>query len=167
MCTIGQTFQGILSFSNAIFPAINEYNEQKSNLNYRTTLALKNMETAKQEAYAQKQLGIEEARKQKIQGLKESKKLMAQNASGGFTVSGGNNLYNYDSAINEAYSSAEDIQNTYAIRSDNYFEKANDYLNEAKSLQKEKKNAKWNSIKTALGSTTSVAKRWYSTGSFF
>lgn len=166
MCTIGQTLQGIIGISTAVFPAINEYQEQKSTLNYRTSLALKNMENAKQEAYAQKQLGIEEARKQKISGLKESKKLMAQNASGGFSISNGNNLYNYNDMIDENYSSAQDIQNTYNIRSDNYFEKAKSYLNEAKNYQNSKKIAKFNSIKTALGNTTQVAKKWYSTGNF-
>jgi len=156
---------GILGTATSIIPSINNYNEQKSNLNYRTALALKNMEDSKNQAYAQKQLGIEEARKQKIAGIKEANDIMTQNASGGLNVFSGNNFYNYEDTIENAYSNAKSTQNSYDVRADNYFENAKSYLNEAKSYKKQKKSLGWNLAATALGQTNTVAKKWFTTGS--
>ena len=84
MCTIANVIKGVVGVAGVAISAARNYNEQKDTLNYRTSLALNNMKEAKENAYAQKQLGIEEARKQKIEGIKRAKELIAQNAAGGF-----------------------------------------------------------------------------------
>jgi len=162
MCTIGNVIQGVMSVASAVIPAVSTYNQQKETLKYRTSLALNNMEEEKQEGYAQRQLGIEEARKQKLAGLRKSAELMAQNASSGFAVDSGNNLYSYEDTINSSYQDAFDVQHARNIRADNYFDKARQYLNEAKSYQSEKKKLSKHSFINALGNTGQVASRWFS-----
>jgi len=161
MCTIGNVIKGVVGVASAIIPAVNTYNQQKEIIKYRTNLALNNMEEAKQEGYAQRQLGIEEARKEKLEGLRKSAELMAQNASGGFEATSGNNLYSYEDSIDSSYQNAFDIQQARYIRADNYFDKAREYLNEAKGYQSEKKKLSKNSFFNALGNTGQVASRWF------
>ena len=162
MCTIANVIKGVVGVAGVAISAARNYNEQKDTLNYRTSLALNNMKEAKENAYAQKQLGIEEARKQKIEGIKRAKELIAQNAAGGFSFDSGNNLYNYNDEIDATYQDAYNSQQQYNIRADNYFEKARAYLNEAKNYQQEKKDLKHNFFSTSLGSTRSVANKWFS-----
>ena len=162
MCTIGNAIKGVVSAASIAVSTINNYNQQKDAINYRTSLALNNMKEAEKEGQLQKQLGIEEARKQKIAGLKRADDLMAQNASSGFNSDSGNNLLGYEDSLNSSYQEAYDIQQAYNIRADNYFEKANSYLNDAKSYQKQKKDLKRGVVMNALGNSTQVAKRWFS-----
>lgn len=159
MCTIANLIKGAAVAASVIIPAVNNRNEQKDALNYRTSLAINNMKEAKNQAYAQNQLGIEEARKQKIAGLRAASDIMAQNASGGFSVNSGNNLFNYEDTIDSSYSNALESQKTYSISADSYFKKAGDYLNDAKNYQSQKK--KLGFAQTALGATKQVANRWF------
>ena len=162
MCTIGNVIKGVVGVASAVIPSAASYSSAKESLNYRTSLALKNMEEAKNDAKVQKQLGIEEARKQKIEGLRRANALMAQNASNGFSFDSGTNYLGYEDSVDSAYQNAFASQNIYNLRADNYYEKARNYLNDAKYYQKEKKNLGKGFALNMLGNSRSVASKWFS-----
>ncbi len=156
---------------NTVNNARNEQNQISANARYQTQAALVNMKNARNSAYNEIQQGIEESRKEKIEKIQKSKYLTASAAAGGFSLNSGTNQNIINDVLDLSEVNSKEIQKKYNLRADDYFRRANSYLNEANRIKtEEKQKTKQNLYSIALnglGQTTSVAQRWYKNGSPF
>lgn len=146
---------------------VNKYKETSANAKYQTAAAIANMKAARDTAYEERQKGIEEARKERLAGIQKASLLMAKNAAGGFSVDDGTNLYNQEAILDLYEEEAENTRNKYEFSANKYLKQANNYLNQANQISANAKRDLYSIALTGLGSTTSVAKKWYESKSAY
>ena len=161
MCIPGASaFEHIQSAMN-LASTINEVQTQKKEAKYRTQIAINNAKNAQNEALRQKQMGIEESRKEKVLGIQEANKKLVQNASNGFSALDGTNQFLYQDIHNQADYKSDKITSLYNLRADSYFNKANDFLNQANKYSKDYNSSMFQKGMQYLGNVNKVAQNWY------
>ncbi len=132
---------------------LNLYSSKKND-EYKQQVALNQIKTAQLQAQNLRQEGIEKARKEKIEALKNSSSQMAKNASNGFDAISQTNMFQYDDIYNEHFSNASDIL-------ENYYRQSESYDTDARNKHNELKHDAEINRYNYLGSTLSVAKKWF------
>lgn len=139
------------------------YNNSK-NQEYRTQAAIANAKNSINEANYQRQQGIEESRKQKLEGQKQASEQMAQAGAMGFDVNSNTNIMNFQDTIDFANSEAQETKDKYDLISQQYLDKANEYLNDANISTSNYNSNLYSKAINYLGSTNKVAQGWYKGG---
>ncbi len=161
MCiTNASAIGNILEFAASAFTNINSVVTNVNESKYRSQVAINNAKTAENEARRIQQLGIQEARSEKIAGIRNANLIAAKNASSGLDIYGTTSSYQYLDAINEANSNAKNILDSYDYKAQSYFDKANDYAENARLSIKNANNYLLNTAAVSLGQFGSVAKKW-------
>ncbi len=134
---------------------------ESKNLKYKTQIAINNANAQRNEGFRQRQLGIDNARQEKIEGLKQAKLQAAKNSANGLDMASSTNLQNYRDIIDTSNSNAANVQNEYNLKSDNYFDKANEYMADVKTYQNDYNTMAYKNAINSLGRVKKVADKWY------
>lgn len=162
MCTFGATVaKGIFDAVSVGADIISEQKQAKSNNEYRVQLALNNAQIAQNEAYRQKQLGIENSRKEKIEGIQQANKLKAQNSASGIDIASQSANVGYEDIINSSKINADLTKNQYELSSNKLFEQSNAYVSQARAYNNQYNNSLFSNALNALGKTSKVASSWF------
>ena len=152
-----QQIQGVINLASAA----NKINTEKQENKYRTQIAINNAKNAQNEALRQKQMGIDASRQEKIQGIQEVSKKRVQSASGGFSSLDGTNQFIYQDVLSGANFEAQKVKNSFDLKADSYFDKANEYLNQASKNTKDYNTLVFQKGMQYLGNANKVAQNWY------
>lgn len=165
MCTFNSAIaKGIFEVASVGSEIISGQKQAKSNNEYRVQLALNNAQNARNEAYRQKQLGIDNSRKEKIEGIREANKLKARNSANGIDVASVSSNNAYEDVLNDSAINADLIKNQYELSSNNLFEQSKSYVNQAKAYNNNYNNSLFSNALNALGKTSKVASSWFDNG---
>lgn len=159
MCAPTQLYTGLSSAIGLVSSIAKDKRDEKIN-EYKTQIAINNIENNKLLASQQLQQGIESAHQTKIKGMSAAATQMAKNASNGFDMNSMTNLYNIDDIYNSADSEANLTKEEYLLKAQNYINSANNQIlslnasNEANSINRFLTGMNY------LGSATKVAESW-------
>ena len=159
MCAPTQLYTGLSSAIGLVSSIAKDKRDEKIS-EYKTQIAINNIENNKLLASQQVQQGIESAHQTKIKGMNAVATQMAKNASNGFDMNSMTNIYNIDDIYNSADSEANSTKEEYLLKAQNYINSANSQIlslnasNEANSINRFLTGMNY------LGSATKVAKSW-------
>lgn len=143
---------------------ISTQKQAKSNNEYRVRLALNNAQIAQNEAYRQRQLGIENSRKERIEGIQEANKLKAQNSASGIDLTSKSISVGYEDVLNGSKINADLTKNQYELNSKRLFEESKTYVNQVHAYNNQYNNSLFSNTLNALGKTSKVASSWFDDG---
>ena len=162
MCTfqssvLGAFFNTALGVTNETVKIINE----KKNIEYRTRVALNNAKVAQNEALRQKQLGIDKSRMEKIAGIQEANKQKALSAASNLSLDSFTTKLNYEDNLDISELQADFIQNDYNAKAQGYFNQANNYIDQAKTYNRNYNTSLFRNALNALGKAAKVSNEWF------
>ena len=159
MCAPTQLYTGLSSAIGLVSSIAKDKRDEKIS-EYKTQIAINNIENNKLLASQQVQQGIESARQTKIKGLNAAATQMAKNATNDFDMNSMTNIYNIDDIYNSADSEANSTKEEYLLKAQNYINSAN---NQILSLNVSNETNSTNRFLTGmnyLGSAAKVAADW-------
>ncbi len=159
MCAPTQLYTGLSGAIGLVSSIAKDKRDEKIS-EYKTQIAINNVENNKLLASQQVQQGVESARQTKIKGLNAAATQMAKNASNGFDMNSMTSIYNIDDIYNSADSEANSTKEEYLLKAQNYINSAN---NQILSLNVSNETNSTNRFLTGmnyLGSATKVAENW-------
>lgn len=160
MCTTALALSDVISGSMNVIKTVSGIKQQDAQYKYQTQIAINNAKQAQNEAFQQKQIGIDEARLEKIKGLRQVNEQIAKNSSSGFDVNSLTNQLNYGDILTTANNSSSLVKSKYFQNANSYLQSANSYLDKAKQIKKEYNDNLFEKGMTYLGQFGKVADSW-------
>ena len=141
----------------------NDSKKQYENYNYRKQIAINNALIEQDNAHKAMQEGIESSRKEKLQSIQEANKLKVRNSASGFSLNSDTSQEQYDDIISQGEIIAKNELDLYNEKANNYYSRANGYLEQADEITRDYNSSLYNSamIKGYLGNANKVAQNWY------
>ncbi|MBQ8848479.1 MAG: hypothetical protein IJ003_05995 [Candidatus Gastranaerophilales bacterium] len=160
MCNAAINLTDIVSGTLNVAKMTSSIQNDNQQLKYQTQIAINNAKQAQNEALRQKQIGIDEARLEKIKGMQKLNSQIAKNSANGFDAYSQTNIENYSDIYSDTLNSANAVKNNYDNSAIDYFQTANEYLNQAKQTKKQYNSNLFKKGMTYLGQFNKVADSW-------
>lgn len=160
MCIPTNVVTGVSS-AIGLAGTISDYKSNQKMNEYKTQIALNNVENNKYLASQQIQQGVESARLTKIKGISSASSQMAKNASSGFDVNSATNLYGVEDIFNSAEMEVNNTREEYALKAQNYINNANNQILSLNSDLASNANSKFKTGMNILGTSLKVSNDWF------
>ena len=165
MCTFAMNLtKALFDITTTVTREVNAQNAAKKNNEYRVQLALNNANLAKNEGLRQQQMGIDKSRLEKINAIQVANLQKAKSSASGFDINSATSDIAYQDVLDMSYNEANNLKNEYDTRAFDYFEQANNYLNQAHAYNKQYNESIFSNALNALGKTAKVSSQWFSIG---